>query len=257
MLISGKTAECSSIGHISGSLETGDNILTQSLPTNDHDTIISESGTTDPLITTPSPYEMLELDSIAPRNDAVPLNEYSIAPRNDAVPLNEDSIAPRNDAVPLNEDSIAPRNDAVPLNEDSIAPRNDAVPLNEDSIAPRNDAVPLNEVSIAPSNDAVPLNEDSIVPVYVRDHIYIQRNETDYPFPPYNDNMSPIIAPPQVAPLPFIPPTEQPHQVQRSVGSPMTFRDYVAKEWIGTSDNANRVRNVSSQVKLLTRLIAI
>ena len=85
--------------------------------------------------------------------------------------------------------------------------------------------------SIAPSNDAVPLNEDSIVPTYVKEHASNQRNETDY-----------VHAPAKSAVLP----TNNTHTVQRSVNTPITFRDYIAKEWIGTSDNAKRVRNVSS-----------
>ena len=114
---------------------------------------------------------------------------------------------------------------------------------------------PLEVDSIAPGNDAVPLNEDSIVPQYLIGYSQVsQRNEMDYPPQVYNydqTNLSPVFAPPEVAAPPFILPGTQTKSVQRSVDTPITFRDYVAKEWIEKSDNANRVRNVSFTLDLL------
>ena len=103
---------------------------------------------------------------------------------------------------------------------------------------------PLEVDSIAPGNDVVPLNEDSIVPQYLIAYSPVsQRNEMDYPPQVYNydrTNLSPVFAPPEVAVPPFILPETQTKSVQRSVDTPITFRDYIAKEWIGKSDNANR-----------------
>ena len=74
-------------------------------------------------------------------------------------------------------------------------------------------------------NDAVPLNFESIVPVK-ENHIEV----------PQSDNGSP---------LKDFDIVEESHLPLRSVEFPITFSDYIAKEWIGTSENAKRVRNVS------------
>ena len=97
--------------------------------------------------------------------------------------------------------------------------------------------------SIAPGNDAVPLNEDSIVPAYVKELNLPQKNEMDFQKP-----LPSLQAPAKPAVLP----TNDTHTVQRSVDAPITFRNYIAKEWIGTSDNAKRVRNVSIVVTTTT-----
>ncbi|KAI6661674.1 TNF receptor-associated factor 4-like, partial [Oopsacas minuta] len=59
---------------------------------------------------------------------------------------------------------------------------------------------------------------------------YISKNEGDFVTDRYQDNTTPI-------------PIRQTHLHQRSVDSPITFSDHIAREWIGTSDNAKRVRN--------------
>ncbi|KAI6661939.1 hypothetical protein LOD99_9707 [Oopsacas minuta] len=107
--------------------------------------------------------------------------------------------------------------------------------------------VPFDEVQNQPQgNDAVPLNEDSIVPQN------ISKNEGDFVTDRYENNTTPI-------PSEVLLDTTQTHLHQRSVDSPITFSDYIAREWIGTSDNAKRVRNGYHELEMMdyTHLMSI
>eukprot|EP00800_Vazella_pourtalesii_P003757 TRINITY_DN1390_c0_g1_i6.p1 TRINITY_DN1390_c0_g1~~TRINITY_DN1390_c0_g1_i6.p1 ORF type:complete len:1099 (+),score=195.47 TRINITY_DN1390_c0_g1_i6:39-3335(+) len=88
-------------------------------------------------------------------------------------------------------------------------------------------------------NDAVPLNFESIVPVK-ENHIEV----------PQSDNGSP---------LKDFDIVEESHLPLRSVEFPITFSDYIAKEWIGTSENAKRVRNGYKELEKMdyTHLMSI
>ena len=85
-------------------------------------------------------------------------------------------------------------------------------------------------------NDSQPLNYESIIPQRKKES-EIDLPQTDYCAQP--DNGTPLKE------LEF--PVE-PVIPLRSVESPITFSDYIAREWIGTSENAQRVRNVSYHI---------
>ena len=77
-------------------------------------------------------------------------------------------------------------------------------------------------------NDSQPLNYESIIPQRKKER------EIDLPQPDNGTLLKEFPVEP-VIPL-------------RSVESPITFSDYIAREWIGTSENAQRVRNVSYHI---------
>ena len=134
-----------------------------------------------------------------------------------------------NDAVPLNYESIIP----VKENEIELPQPDNSNPLKEFEF-PEEPVLPQRSVEypITFSDyiarewvDAVPLNYESIIPVKENEIELLQ-----------SDNSNPLKE------LEF---PEEPVLPQRSVEYPITFSDYIAREWVGTSETAERVRNVS------------
>ncbi|KAI6660155.1 Ubiquitin thioesterase otulin isoform X2 [Oopsacas minuta] len=103
--------------------------------------------------------------------------------------------------------------------------------------------IEYNRLSIHSQNNTisttqVPFDEVQIQP---------QGNDAgDFVTDRYQDNTTPI-------------PIKRTHLHQRSVDSPITFSDYIAREWIGTSDNAKRVRNGYHKLEMMgyTHLMSI
>ena len=85
-------------------------------------------------------------------------------------------------------------------------------------------------------NDSQPLNYESIIPQRKKES-EIDLPQTDYCAQPDNGTLLKELEFPVEPVIPL-----------RSVESPITFSDYIAREWIGTSENAQRVRNVSYHI---------
>ena len=187
-------------------------------PPRDHDTIV-------PVVTLP-PHEIGNLDEVSNTSTTPPLL-ITVTPQTQDNMVSIATLPPHQIG---NLDEVSNTSTTPPLPTQD----HDTIIIEAlDVTLPPHSIVNADEVPDASyiGNDSQPLNYESIIPQRKKKP---KKNKPTQP-----DNGTPLKE------LEF--PVE-PVIPLRSVEYPITFSDYIAREWIGTSENAQRVRNVSYHI---------
>ena len=199
----------SQIGHLSDSRTP--------TPPRDHDTI-------GPVVILP-PHEIGDLDEVSSASTTPPLL-ITVTPQTEDNMVSIATLPPHQygNLVEVSNTSTTP---PLPTQDhDTIIIEASDVTLPPHSIGNADEVPDASYIG----NDSQPLNYESIIPQRKKE------SEIDLPQPDNGTLLKELEFPVE----PVIP--------LRSVESPITFSDYIAREWIGTSENAQRVRNVSYHI---------